>query len=97
MRCAAPAAKEAGAWARVALGFSEAWAAELHEAEAEALPPLPGDDQPPPWWKQILQQLIVAAIQMGLHVAGQQYKVWKAARALAANQTATEAEFEAGP
>ena len=32
--------------------------------------------------KQILQQLIVAAIQMGLHVAGQQYKVWKAARAL---------------
>ena len=72
-------------------------AAELHEAEAEALPPLPGDDQPPPWWKQILQQLIVAAIQMGLHVAGQQYKVWKAARAAALNATATEAEFEAGP
>ena len=35
MRCAAPAAKEAGAWARVALGFSESWAAELHAAEAE--------------------------------------------------------------
>ena len=72
-------------------------AAELHEAEAEALPPLPGDDQPPPWWKQILQQLIVAAIQMGLHVAGQQYKVWKAARAAALYSTATEAEGEAGP
>ena len=35
VRCAAPAAREAGAWARVALGFSEAWAAELQEAEAE--------------------------------------------------------------
>ena len=35
VRCAAPPAAEAGAWARVALGFSEAWAAELQEAEAE--------------------------------------------------------------
>ena len=35
VRCAAPAAAVAGAWARMALDFSEAWAAELQEAEAE--------------------------------------------------------------
>ena len=72
-------------------------AAELHEAEAEALPPLPGDDQPPPWWKQILQQLIVAAIQMRLHVAAASNTRCGRRRARRGERSGDGGEFEAAP
>ena len=39
--------------------------AESHEEEAEALPPREQDVGPPPWWKQILIQILGAGLNLG--------------------------------
>ena len=61
-------ADAARAMARRGVGsLEEAMAAEAgaHEEEAEDLPPREQDVGPPPWWKQILVQILGAGLNLG--------------------------------
>ena len=67
--CFAPETAEA-VRAAAARGLAELEAAmaaeaESHEEEAEVLPPREQDVGPPPWWKQILIQILGAGLNLG--------------------------------